>query len=295
MAIDRERIQQSDAQLSGQPGTVDVSAFRNRLLNAWKELPRWELRSGDQSYWFDEIERAFANINGSRYRKPDDFGFGSKENIRTSLAAAGTYGSLAKQLRNLLYAFEEVGRHELTYAFVAAARRAIDMTAGVDLRIEVHDGQIELMRSGVAVLDDEVVDPATEWLRAYPDVRKEFRRAVQIVSERDRDSYRHAQDALRFGLEKLLKIVVGDRRLEDQSKYVKEWLAARGVHEDLRNTIVGVMNLIFKEYQNTAVKHDNRVNAGAEKSWYDFEVEYLIYQFATLVRVIAEAARRQPE
>jgi hypothetical protein len=49
------------------------------------------------------------------------------------------------------------------------------------------------------------------------------------------------------------------------------------------------MMLLSKQYQNSSVKHDNAVGTGEAKVWQGFEVEYIIYQYATLFRLLSEA------
>jgi hypothetical protein len=63
-----------------------------------------------------------------------------------------------------------------------------------------------------------------------------------------------------------------------------------GVHENLRDVAVQILGIITKQYQNAAVKHDNTVAGGAEKTWADFEVEYVLYQYAVLIRLLIEVA-----
>ena len=151
--------------------------------------------------------------------------------------------------------------------------------------------KFELVPAGVQLLDD-AVDTVTQWLSEYPDVQKEYRQTLRILAEKKRDQYRQAQDALRFALEKLLKVLLGNNiPLEDQRKPLKEWLAKRGVTEPLREVAVQIMVLITKQYQNAVVKHDNSVADGAVKTWGDHEVEYVLYQYTTLLRLILEASQ----
>jgi hypothetical protein len=158
----------------------------------------------------------------------------------------------------------------------------------------VTAGRVELVPAGIDLMDD-VVDRVAQWLSQYPDVQKEFRQTLIILAEKKREQYRQAQDSLRFALEKLLKIILkNDSRLEDQGKSLKEWLAQRGISKGVRDVAVQIMILLSKEYQNAEVKHDNSVGSGDVKNWADHEVEYLLYQHATLLRLLLEASEHGP-
>lgn len=37
------------------------------------------------------------------------------------------------------------------------------------------------------------------------------------------------------------------------------------------------------------MKHDGETAGGAAKTWAEFEVEYMVYQYATLIRLLMEA------
>jgi hypothetical protein len=268
----------------------EAERFRIRLLNAWDGL-----FDTSTHYWLERVDREFATINGSRFRKPGDFGLGVKEDIHEWLSRSLSFSELIRVLQNVLYAIDAVGSSgssNIRGRFASAVDRAIDLSRGVDLRLDSSADTLELMPAGVEILDAETVDPAVEWLGAYPDVQKEFRTALRMLADKSRDQYRQAQDALRFGLEKLLKILLANNtRIEEQTKPLKEWLALRGVNDDLGAAAVTIMNRVFCHYQNAAVKHDNQAANGAEKTWSDFEIEYVIYQFAALVRLLMEASK----
>jgi hypothetical protein len=262
---------------------VETNRFRNRLLSAWTGFVT---RFGH----VDHIEIEFAMLNGSTYRKPEAY-LDRGETVRTWLSESVPHRELIRRFQALLGAISIVPERSVS-SLVVELSRAINLSPGIDLRIERIGEVYELLPAGASLLDGNAVIPALEWLRAYPSVRAEFGVALRILADRDGSAYRHAQDSLRKALEDLLKqLLSNNTRLEEQSRPLKDWLAIKGVHEELGNTTVTVMNLIFKHYQNASVKHDKDAGSGNQQEWSAFEVEYLVYQFATLMRVLMEASR----
>lgn len=216
--------------------------------------------------------------------------------ILEEFEGADGFTSVVERTQHLLWSFEargykfDQGRHPGA-AFASRLEQAIQLSPGINLRIEKVEGRVELAPAGVPLLD-EAVDQSIAWLGRYPDVQKEYRQALTILAERKSGQYRQAQDSLRFGLEKLLKLLLGNEvRLEDQGKPLKEWLSQRGMHDNLRDVAVQILRLLTKHYQNAAVKHDNTVAGGVVKLWSDFEVEYVIYQYAAFIRLFAHGSR----
>jgi hypothetical protein len=219
------------------------------------------------------------------------------------LRGAKSFAVLVESLHHLFEAMSACGyfvdpsRHGLSVTvgarFVDRITQAIDLSPAVDLRLEHNGASIDLLPAGVPLLDD-TVDSATQWLGRYPDVEKEFRQALTILAARKHEQYRQAQDSLRFAFEKLLKLVLqNSTRLEDQGRPLKDWLTAKGVHENLREAAVQIVGVLTKKYQNAAVKHDNAVDDGILKVWANYEVEYMVYQYATLIRLISAANEAQ--
>lgn len=251
----------------------------------------------------------------ARYHLEGEFAFRNGSKLATRRTALGdpwiAYGILeeiegaegftavVERAQHLLWSFEARG-YKLNEgrnpgaAFARRLEEAIQLSPGIDLRLEKVEGRVELAPAGVPLLD-EAVDHSIAWLGRYPDVQKEYRLALMILAERKATQYRQAQDSLRFGLEKLLKLLLGNElRLEDQGKPLKEWLTQRGMHDNLREAAVQILGILTKHYQNAAVKHDNAVADGAAKFWSDFEVEYVIYQYAALIRLLIEATASSP-
>ncbi|HXH41860.1 MAG TPA: hypothetical protein VNN08_24770 [Thermoanaerobaculia bacterium] len=287
---DRERI---TAFYSRFGLSVDVAAetnrFRTRLHSVWIDF----IRTPAGQIVRDRIESEFAMFNGSTFRQPSGYVYGDRgETVSTWLEESVPHDELMRRFHALLSAISAVPERA-TLGLVADFSRAINLSPGINLRIEKIGETYELLPAGASLMDDGAVIPALEWLHAYPGVRAEFGTALKILAHRDVDAYRQAQDSLRKALEDLLKQLLDNNEpVEEQKRPLKEWLATKRVHEELRNTIVGVMDRVFKHYQNASIKHSNDGGGGSQQGWATFEVEYLVYQFATLVRVLIEASQR---
>ena len=299
--MNRERLEQFRARFGIKSAEGVFKQFQIRVVYAAKA----SLRTLEDHRW--PIEREFAFRNGSELGVGENLMGESylQHGIVEELQSAKTYSQLIEQVQQLLWTFENLGFFEekeryysdREYAgrrFAEELRRAIELSPGVDLRLQASAGRFELVPAGIELMD-EAVDRTAQWLSQYPDVQKEFRQTLIILAEKKCEQYRQAQDSLRFALEKLLKIILkNDSRLEDQGKSLKEWFTQRGITKGVRDVAVEIMMLLTKKYQNAAVKHDNSVDDGYAKSWADYEVEYLLYQHTTLFRLLLEASERDP-
>jgi len=297
--MNRERLEQFRSRFGIKPGDDGFKQFHMRVVHAAKA----NLRTLEDQHL--PLEREFAFLNGSELGLGGNgWGVYVNHGILEELQGAKTYTQLIERTQQLLWAFASLGffeergrysdRERAGLRFVEELWRAIELSRGVDLRLQVTAGCVELVPAGIDFMDD-AVDRVIQWLSQYPDVQKEFRQTLIILAEKKRDQYRLAQDSLRFALEKLLKILLNNNsRLEDQGRNLKEWLAKQGITKGVLDVAVEIMMLLAKKYQNTAVKHDNSVGDGDAKSWADHEVEYLLYQHTTLLRLLLEASEHGP-
>ena len=299
--VDRERILDFRSRFGLESDPAAFARFRTRVIQAARTSMNLLIDSDG-----NVIEERFAFRDGSQFTQATSWGAGghSRHGVIEELERAESFPRLIERVQHLLWTFEELKYFEQRarygdsdyagLAFVSKLREAIDLSPDVDLRLQLSSpGKVDLVTAGVPLLDD-AVDRSVQWLAPYPDVQKEFWQALAILAEKREDQFRQAQDSLRFGLEKLLKILLSNSvPLEEQGRPLKAWLTRQGVHESLRDVAVQIMLLLSKQYQNAAVKHDNAVGDGATKTWRTFEVEYMIYQYAILFRLLAEAANTE--
>lgn len=294
--VQRDRINEFRRRFGiGRADSKEFSRLRERITLAWTDtfahLPPTVVAP---------IELEFGIINGTPYR-PRNYMSRNWSTVETQLQGSDTFTDLISTVQNLLWAMEQLEifrpagmrstASSVAEKFIVVLRRAIDLSPGVDLRLEESANGYEFFPAGAELLDVGAVNASLGWLTRYPDVLKEFSQALQILAFKERERYRHAQDALRFAIEKLLKLVIGNSEpLEKQTGPLKSWLEERGVHDDVRAYCQQVLTR-FVSYSNEATKHDNEPLDGELKVWSEAELEFVIYMVATLIRFISEIDR----
>jgi hypothetical protein len=168
-----------------------------------------------------------------------------------------------------------------------AVGEAVAMSPGAPFEVSLTDKGAILYRAGAALLDQQVVDIALQWLSEFPDALSHFEKALRTYLRDGAAKRRNVLDDLRLALEQLLRKVLGnDKSLENQKEALGTWLKDRGLHP----TVVAMYHtLIFGQYapyQNDAVKHDDASHPE--------EVEFLIYLTANFMRLLLQTKRAAP-
>lgn len=202
----------------------------------------------DKTTWSEQslvstLENKFAEINGSIYRTKNSYIGDDGDSIYTHILDATGFSDLMLILQRLFWSIEEISvsyekQEQFTrsvQSLIARLNTAIDRSSGINLRhIEVVDGAYELYPEGIKIMDD-IVDENVVWLKAYPDVAKEYHNALTIAVSKDSSMYRQALDSLRFALEKFLKIVLGNNTsIEKQKDELLKWMKTKGAHSQIR-------------------------------------------------------------
>lgn len=158
-------------------------------------------------------------------------------------------------------------------------QRAIDLSPGVDLRIQEDGENYILVRAGDPWLDTEAVSAALDALRRIgaTESRKHFIASLQAFSAGDEDRLRTALNDARVALEELgHHLVDASKSLEKlQGGPLGKWLKERGVHADVRAIFEYVLSY-YAQYQNKASKHGSAWSSTTE-------VEFIIYLTAVLL------------
>ena len=90
-------------------------------------------------------------------------------------------------------------------------------------------------------------------------------------------------DNLRFSLEQMLHVVLGNQKsLENQKTEALKWLAAHQIHAHVTNMYNDLITR-FASYQNEAVKHNERYSP--------MEIEFMIYLTGTFLRLLVQLHR----
>lgn len=132
--------------------------------------------------------------------------------------------------------------------------------------------------AGAKLLDDKVVNEVLDWLEDYPDIQRHF--SLSLKQYMKKDPPRNILDNLRFALEQLLKVLLGNKKpLEKQKSYLLEFLKTKGINQEIINMYNTLISQ-YVHYQNKNVKHNEKLS---EK-----EIEFIIYLTGTFIRFLLQ-------
>ncbi len=132
--------------------------------------------------------------------------------------------------------------------------------------------------AGAKLLDDKVVNEVLDWLEDYPDIQRHF--SLSLKQYMKKDPPRNILDNLRFALEQLLKVLLGNKKpLEKQKSYLLEFLKAKGINQEIINMYNTLISQ-YVHYQNENVKHNEKLS---EK-----EIEFIIYLTGIFIRFLLQ-------
>ena len=111
---------------------------------------------------------------------------------------------------------------------------------------------------GMFLINESLIDETSCWLKEYPDSLKLYEDALKKYKGKIFE--RNLLDDLRVSLEKLLKaILTNNQSLEKQIPDIGKYLKDRKCSPELNNMFVKLIDY-YAKYQNTYVKHDDKVN-----------------------------------
>lgn len=166
----RERLEQFRGRFGIPSNVRSEKKFRIRVV----KVLRLTLDSMDGSERV-AFENRFALRNGSDVIEGDSFDIedvviehGAVEEVRN----APTFAEFIEGIQQILWTFEELRyfddpTEKAGVSFVNDLAKAIDISAGIDLRLHVELGRVELMPAGVPALHD-LVEDVMQWLTQYP-------------------------------------------------------------------------------------------------------------------------------
>ena len=165
-------------------------------------------------------------------------------------------------------------------------KEVLKLTPNIHIRLYKNRNGVHILPIGAKPLDEALVNDVLVWLDDYPEIKKHYYEALQMVMEKNPLVIRNLLDNLRLSLEMLLKIVLKNNEpLEEQSKYLKRWLNLRGIEENIRLMFTDLLSRDrYTQLMNEAVKHGDRV-------WQPAEIEFLVYQTGMFIRFLIEATQ----
>jgi hypothetical protein len=194
-----------------------------------------------------------------------------------------TYPELMEKIQMLSWSLLETGYRDVAKRFAAHLKRVMALSPGLHAEVLISRTDISILPAGAKLLDENVVEEVLEWLKGYSNVGKHFFEALKIYSAKDTTKFRNLLDNLRFALEQMLRVVLGNQKsLENQKVEALQWLASHNIHAHVTNMYNDLIGK-FAAYQNDAVKHNERYSP--------VEIEFMIYLTGTFLRLLVQLHR----
>ncbi len=259
--------------------------FKNRLLIAVEHT------LGSSGYNLYEVAELFCYRHGIHF--PSELPYDSEDRvvlrgtpIYQRLSNANNVPEITKVLESLFSSLPGQSYYEASINLEKLVKDAQKCTGVHYFRTKRVEGWVLFYPAGAKLLDQAVIDPVLDWLKEYPEVAKHFEQALQDHASKDEGKRRHVLDDLRFSLEQLLRVILGNNeRLEKQREPLLKWLNSRGVNQEAIN-MFNTLVIQFSQYQNEAVKHNDKSLA--------VEAEFLIYLTGTFMRFILQLNNMKP-
>lgn len=214
--------------------------------------------------------------------------------IYSTIANTTDQIQLAWYLQNLFVVISEISQSDKTpqttlfiFSFFLELEDLVNSSPAIQIKIARTGDSATVFPAGAKLLDEGLINDNISWMQEYPKSFAAFEQSLEIYLSGDKPKFRNLKDNLRVAVEQLLrKILNNSKSLENQSKELDEWLEKQGVHKQIRNIYGQLLFGNFAILQNEVAKHDD-VELTLE------EIEYLIYQTGTFMRLIIQLCRSE--
>ena len=155
-----------------------------------------------------------------------------------------------------------------------------------DIKLSLLDIQIKRIKKdntifypkGAKLLDEKIVNDVLDWLVLYPKVQKSFKSALEKYQ--NKIFQRNLIDDLRLSLELLFrKLLNNNKNLENQEKFLAEYLKKKNVPKELRNMYWKLIDY-YNKFQNNYAKHNDKMKVDSS------EIEFILYLTGTFIRFL---------
>lgn len=131
---------------------------------------------------------------------------------------------------------------------------------------------------GAKELDNALVSAPLEWLRDYPNSRKEWISALKDYANLTDDNASDVADKFRKALERFFQEFFGKTKsLENLKSEYGAYLKARGVPSEISNNFE-TLQKSYTDFMNNYAKHHNKTTRNV--------LEYIMYQTGNIIRLL---------
>ena len=143
--------------------------------------------------------------------------------------------------------------------------------------LEDSDGSF-IFPKGAKELDDALVSEPLEWLKAYPQTRKEWIDALKDYSNLDSNNASDVADKFRKALERFFQEFFNTTKtLENLKSEYGNYMKSKGVPPEISNNLE-TLQQCYTNFMNNYAKHHDKTS---EKL-----LEYIMYQTGNIIRLI---------
>ena len=143
--------------------------------------------------------------------------------------------------------------------------------------VEDTDGTF-IFPKGAKELDDALISEPLEWLKEYPQTRKEWIEALKDYSDLTYDNASDVADKFRKALERFFQEFFSKAQsLENLKSEYGTYLKTQGVPAEISNNFEWLLQS-YAKYMNEYAKHHDKTNKNV--------LEYIMYQTGNIIRLL---------
>ena len=267
----------------------DINLDSKEAFNNFKVRLLWLLER-ISIFRFNEERRAFENAFYFRmgikepekgYVSPYDTSFVVFDKIENS----SDLKDLSSILQNFFFILSELNNPNIQN-ILNLVNEAIDSSPGIEIRLIPSGNEVLILPSGSPLLDEHVINENLLGLSKYKGVSHDYEESLKLLVLNDPQMYRDVVDKQRYVLESLLKQILGNNKaMSNQRDDLGKWLKMKGTHTTIRTNILSII-IEIENYNKDWVRHPKK--GGYQPSYQ--EVEYVIYQTGTIMRLLLQLA-----
>ena len=149
---------------------------------------------------------------------------------------------------------------------------------GIPYEIISDDDGVFIFPKGVSEFDDALVSAPLQWLSAFPNTEKAWRKVLREYSESTEQNASDVADLFRKALETFFKeFFRTDKSLENCKSEYGSYLKQKGVPKE----VVGNFETLLQAYTNYMNEYAKHRDATSDKI-----LEYLMYQTGNIIRLL---------
>lgn len=132
---------------------------------------------------------------------------------------------------------------------------------------------------GVKELDNALVSEVLDWLKEFPDTKKEWIQALRDYSSVTEENASDIADKFRKALERFFQEFFNkrDKNLENLKSDYGKFMESKGIPVELSNNLQNLLEA-YTKFMNNYAKHQNKTSKNV--------LEYLMYQTGNLIRFL---------